>query len=227
MAMTRAHVRWIGLILASVMLASCGTQEGPGTAGLIFERLKGAPEPSRFSPSRAELAAAGVNQPLLRVVTQVPVTQSAGYILRGQANGAQFYGANDGSELQVRAGLIQSTVGFVGDLDGTNITAPARAIATGQGRYSRVLRHRRSEGKLFETQINCTVTRVGAEQVVILGRSHNTTRVAESCRAANEDPAGRTLAFENTFWLENGAVRASEQWVSYETGTLRLEQVLP
>ena len=146
MAMTGKRVRWIGLILASALLASCGTQEGPGTASLIFDRLQGPPEPSRFAPSRAELTAAGVTQPLLRIVSQVPVTQSAGYILRGQANGAQFYGANDGSELLVRGGLIQSTIGFVGDLESTETSVAARAIAAGQGSYTRLLRHRRGEG---------------------------------------------------------------------------------
>ncbi|MEM1233824.1 MAG: YjbF family lipoprotein [Pseudomonadota bacterium] len=222
--------RLIAGAIALAMLTGCGESQERlrETISPFADRLQGNNEPSRFEATRQQLADAGISQPLLRVVARAPVEQSAGYLAAGTANGVLFYTANDGSSvLLADTGVLRGTVGFLADLEAAETRQTARALAAGEGRYTRVLRHRRGEGSLFETRVACTLTRIGQERIVILGRAHDTTRHVEACASDGLDPAGRQVSFSNMYWIEDGRVRASEQWVDFETGVLRIEQVLP
>ncbi|MEL6914375.1 MAG: YjbF family lipoprotein [Pseudomonadota bacterium] len=216
----------LGLCLA-VSGCADGLTDPPEALKPLAERLGLYTEPSRFEASRAEIAATGIDAPLLRVVAREPVAQSAGYLLAQTTGGLDTYTANDGSLLFLRSGLLQGTIGFRQDLDGASVAPVAAALDGGAARYDRLLRHRAGDGPLYERMVACTLTPEGAEQIVILGRRHATTRHVERCVAPAIDPAGRRLAFENLYWTEAGRLRASEQWVSEGVGRLRIEQVLP
>ncbi|MEM1372847.1 MAG: YjbF family lipoprotein [Pseudomonadota bacterium] len=220
----------IALAIIGALLSGCGESRSSlqDTLSPIADSLRGGDEPSRFEATREQLAAAGITQPLVRVVSRAPVEQSAGYIFSGAANGVVFYTANDGSSvLLAEGGVLRGTVGFLADLDTADTRQTAQALAAGGGRYTRVLRHRRGEGRLFETRVTCTLTREGTERIVVLGRAHVTLRHLEACTSEGLDAAGRQMSFRNVFWMEGGRVRASEQWVDFDTGLLRIEQVLP
>lgn len=216
--------------LALAALSGCGD----GRDGLqqafkpLADRLQGPAEPSRFEATRQQLADAGISQPLVRIVARAPVEQSAGYIFSGTANGVVFYTANDGSSvLLADAGILRGTTGFLADLEAAETRQTALALAAGGGTYTRIFRHRRGEGSLFETLVTCTLTREVGESIVILGRAHETIRHVEACTGDAPDAAGRKVLFRNVYWVEDGLVRASEQWVDFEIGFLRIEQVLP
>lgn len=220
---------YVAFVVLAVVLASCGSSgtAPPQAIQPLTQRLGLYSPPSRFEATRAQIAATGVTGPLLRVVVREPRMQSAGYIATGTANGVNFFTANDGSNVVLANGLLRSTVRFLGDMEGADTAPIARAIAVGGGRYSRVVRHRRGEGNVFETRLTCELARARREQIVILERRHAVQRYEETCRTRGEDPAGRIIGFRNVYWLENGVIRASEQWVSPDTGQIRIELVLP
>jgi len=220
--------RWLRAAAAFASLAALTACGAVGNVGSLTRDVLGIQgPPSVFNASRAQLAAAGITEPLIRVVLREPRVQSAGYRRIGASNGVTFYRANDGSEVLLAGGLLRAATGFQQDLNGADTATIRRALAAGSGGYIRTLRHRSGEGQLFETTVACTLSSAGRETIVILGRSHDTTVFRESCTARSIDPIGRRPAFENTYWLEGGTVRASEQWVSFATGMMRIEQVLP
>ncbi|MEM9349223.1 MAG: YjbF family lipoprotein [Pseudomonadota bacterium] len=217
------------LAMTPVLLAACSPSNSTPPEALqpVLQRIGLYSPPSRFEPTRAQIAATGLTGPLLRVVVREPIEQSAGYLSQGSANGVDFFTATDGSNVLLADGILRGTVRFLGDLETAETAQTAQAIASGGAKYFRVVRHRRGEGKLFETRLNCELVFAGREQIIILERTHLTSRYEEACQAESVDPAGRFVNFTNVYWVENTLVRASEQWVSPSTGQLRLELVLP
>lgn len=212
-----------GLCLA---LSACGDSALRGGLDQVLAIGADTP-PSQFTASRAELAAAGITGPLIKVVRRTPEPASAGYLAAGAANGTVFYQAADGSEVQLSAGLLMATVSFGGDLHGADVAPVARALIGGGGRYSRTLRHVRVANKVVETAFDCTLVPAAAETITVQGRAHATTRFTETCTAGAADPLGRRPGFTNQYWLDASGVRAGEHWVGPEVGMLRIEQVLP
>lgn len=222
----RRLLRPVAMLTILLGLVAC-TSAPLGSAGDLLVRLtQQTAEPSQFTASRADLAAAGVTGPLLKVVRRTPEPASAGYPAVGAANGTVFYRGNDGSEVQLSAGLLMATVAFGTDLHGADVAPVARALLAGGGTYTRALRHMGAGGHLVKTTFSCTLTPRATETITILGRAHATTRFEESCQAT-PDVVGRVAAFTNRYWLGADGVRAGEHWVSPDVGMLRIEQVLP
>lgn len=217
----------LSIMVLSLAACSSGGTAPPEALQPLAQRLGVYAPPSRFEATRAQIAAAGLTGPLLRVVVRKPLEQSAGYVEIGSANGVDFYTANDGSNVLVSNGLLRGTVSFPGDLDAADTAPIERALAAGGGSYFRVVRHRRGEGDLFESRLACRLVAAGREQIVILERIHAVLRYEEDCETDGFDPAGRRIEFKNLYWLEDGVIRASEQWVSFESEQIRVELVLP
>lgn len=215
-------------------LGGAGSSGAGGTASAgvsgILSQLGLVPQLSQFTATRAEIAAAGITVPLLKVVARQPRLESAGYLLAGAPDGIEIYRDLGGGELYLDQGVLRASVGQRIDLLGAE-TAPVlaafAAARTGETpRYSRLLRHRTIEGPMIRTRVFCEMRRAGAESVTILGLTTPATRFDESCRASEADALGRVIAFENRYWRDAaGAMVASEQWLNGERGALRIEQV--
>lgn len=219
-------VRMAGLALACLGLAACGDTPLGRTLGAAQGVLSPTPPPSQFTASRQELIAAGITGPLVKVVQENPAPASAGYLATGASGGTVFYRANDGSEVQMAAGLLVRTVSFQHDLLGADVAPIAAALVAGGGQYTRALRHIRAANHVVTTTYSCTLTPTAQEAITVQGQSYDTVRFTETCTAA-ADALGRVATFTNRYWLDSSGVRAGDHWVSPEVGSLRIEQVFP
>lgn len=233
-----------GAALAGLLaLTGCAGLPGLGGAGSsgvgstgstgvseILSQFGLVPQLSAFTATRAEIAAAGITVPLLKVVARQPRLESAGYLLAGAPDGIEIYRDLGGGELYLDQGVLRASVGQRIDLLGAETAPVLAALAAARSgetpRYSRLLRHRAIEGPVIRTRVFCEMRRAGAENVTILGLTTPATRFDESCRASEADALGRVIAFENRYWRDaSGAMVASEQWLNGERGALRIEQV--
>ncbi|MEM6934750.1 MAG: YjbF family lipoprotein [Pseudomonadota bacterium] len=212
----------IALSLVAAGLAGCASLPGAtllGGLGIFGE-------PSEFTATRAQIAAAGITTPLIKVEIFSPRPESAGFLLATTANGIDIYRDQGGSELFLDRGVLRSSVGQRIDLLGADTSPVHRAFEGGSPRYTRVLRHRSVDGPVISTRFFCAFRRDGAENVTILGLTTVATRYSENCQTAEPDTLGNVQNFENRYWLDSvGRVTASEQWLNQERGTLRIEQV--
>ncbi|MEO0664101.1 MAG: YjbF family lipoprotein [Pseudomonadota bacterium] len=218
-------------------LGGAGSSGAGGTSGTSGAGVSGilsqfglVPQLSAFTATRAEIAAAGITVPLLKVVARQPRLESAGYLLAGAPDGIEIYRDLGGGELYLDQGVLRASVGQRIDLLGAETAHVLAALAAARSgetpRYSRLLRHRAIEGPVIRTRVFCEMRRAGAESVTILGLTTPATRFDESCRASEADALGRVIAFENRYWRDaSGAMVASEQWLNGERGALRIEQV--
>ena len=228
-------------LLLGAALAACG-QTDPGSgdlrdggglaaiADLARGRFGQAVEPAPFTVTRAQLAAAGITQPFLVARLESGVT--AGLFPAASNRGAIVWETEDGIALTGRGDVIVSTRGLGGDLLSAETEDTVRNLAAGRGgRYRRTLRRIDGLGAILRQDYDCTLVVGGAEVVTVLGRAHATRLSTETCRplgttvpttAANDVPE----PFVNEYYVGDGTIWVSRQWIGPAVGYLRLERVI-
>ena len=146
--------------------------------------------------------------------------------------GTTVWETEDGIALVDRGGVLSGTRGLGGDLLSSETEAIVRLLAAGRGgSYRRVLRRLDGEGLVAAQPYACTLAQGGATVATVLGRQHPTRRYVETCRpteevAATVAPAFRPEPFVNEYFVGDGTIWVSRQWVGAAVGYLRLERVI-
>ena len=199
--------------------------------GLLRDNLRARREgPAPFTLTRAQLAAAGITQPVL--LARLPSGEAAGLVPAASNRGRIVWATEDGITLTGRGGVLAATRGLGGDLLSAETEPVVLALAAGrEARYRRVLRRLDGEGLILRQPYDCAL-RLGPREVVsVLGRRHDTRLSTETCRPVvptdPETPAAyAAVPFTNTYNVGDGTIWVSRQWVGPSVGSLRLERVI-
>lgn len=121
-----------------------------------------------------------------------------------------------------RGGRIVRTVGLPYNLTGFQGPVPNTGPGAQPGSYHYLMDF--SDRHLFGIFVNCTQTDVGAERIIIIGGSHDTRHIVETCHAPQID-----WDFENHFWKDaaTGYVWESVQNIHPASDRLTLEVLRP
>lgn len=216
-------------IMALLTLGACGGTADDNAYSTAFQQLRGglfnreSATPVQFTATRASLAAAGIDRPVL--VARLPDRAiSVGLLEFRNHRGVTIWQSLDGNTISTAGGLLRNTRGFGADLHSLE-TAPAQAaLAAGEAaEYSRLFRAIDGEGALQEARLYCRLAPQGNERIDVLGRSYETLRLRETCTA--QGVAG--AVFENDYWRgRDGVIWQSRQWAGPELGYAELERVV-
>ncbi|GAA5067120.1 YjbF family lipoprotein [Roseibacterium beibuensis] len=214
---------------ACLVLSACGTaEESPlgtvlGGVASGFGPFGGgsdaAPSDPRQALDRATIEAIG--QPLL--TAELTALPGASLMTRvGRNRGVDSWRDSAGLGLALSyAGLLRATRGFGFDLMSSDASGTAHALAARRpAEVNRTMVY--LDGELREAREihRCRLTVEGQAGIEIVGRSHATTRISEACSRPDGD------SYTNRYWVEaSGTIRRSEQWISDEVGSIRLDRL--
>jgi hypothetical protein len=214
---------------ACLVLSACGTADetplgtvlGGVTSG--FDLLGGSSDAATTAPREAldRTTIEAIGQPLL--IAELTAQPGASLMTRvGRNRGVDSWRDSAGLGLAMTdAGLLRATRGFGFDLMASDASGTARALAArSPAEVTRTMVY--LDGELREAREihRCRLNVEGQEAVEIVGRSHATTRIAERCSTPDGD------SYTNRYWVEgSGTIRRSEQWISDEIGTIRLDRL--
>ncbi|QPK90948.1 YjbF family lipoprotein (plasmid) [Bacillus velezensis] len=208
-----------GLILAG--LSACGplNQDGLGTTFLNAGRsLTGigaddAPAVPAISPAVANAAPGDVL--LVKIIARdavAPMTKVA-------QNGRNITWISPGQvTMAFEDGILVGTRGLDDDLMGVDPIGVRAALNAGGGTAQRRQSFLTSEDQIATRDLTCDITRVGREDVQIIGGARTATKFEEDCK-------GPALEFKNTYWLAGGEIIRSRQAVSAGVGFIQADQL--
>ncbi len=228
-----------GLVVAlalALALSGCGNDQGSGLSGLklgttanialaLLNRPGGqaqavaagaTPDAATIAAGRALLQQAG--QPILLV--QDPSRGLAAFMAPLGVNGdVVTWATPDYLTIGLRDGIVISTRGFGADLMSASAPTAAR-IALGSGRHQRLYYYLDGADQTQALRYDCVLSSEGPEVITLLGKSHQTRKVAESC-------SGDHGSFVNHFWFEGQShLRQSSQLRAPGVGNLQLERII-
>lgn len=163
---------------------------------------------------RAKLEEAG--KPVLRVSSKT--LGQNGFFSIVDAKGPVLTWAADGATFSQRGGVLIQTRGLGADLMSAEAPSPSQLMQAGIP-YQRVYYFLGADDQGTRRTYDCTTAIAGRDSVEILGRSHATTHVTETCVRTN----GKLT---NDYWFEGAAIRKSRQWVSGGIGYIEFERVI-
>lgn len=221
----------VGLV-AIALLGACGTDKTPNPmvsaigdmAKGGFAKMKGgkqgspaaakAPSPSEL---RAELAKSG--KPVLLVSSKT--LGQTGFLVVSDAKGPVLTWATpDGATFSQRDGVLIQTRGLRADLMSAEVPSVGQLLRAGAP-YQRVYYFLGADDQGTRRTYDCATSIVGKETIDVLGRSHATTHVTETC---TRSAGGGKLS--NDYWIEGAKIRQSRQWVSSGIGFVDFARVI-
>ncbi|QUJ76076.1 YjbF family lipoprotein [Sulfitobacter albidus] len=129
----------------------------------------------------------------------------------------EIWNSSDNAQVFLRDGVLVGTRGVGGDIIAADATMTVLAV---QGRRANAgLRsYEISNGDATTTkfQLQCDVSVVGRENIIVVNQKFPTTHLRENCRAGED---ARTV-LSNDYWVQDGSglVRKSRQWVGPRSG---------
>jgi hypothetical protein len=115
-------------------------------------------------------------------------------------------------------GILVGTRGLTDDLMGVDAIGVRAAINAGGGTATRRQSFLTSEDQIVTRDMTCDVTRVGTEDIQLIGGMRTTTKFEEDCK-------GPALEFKNSYWLAGGEIIRSRQAVSAGVGFIQTDQL--
>lgn len=205
-------------------LSGCGAGQGGGggpvakamaTAQQMIGGRKGRPAMSGPKPmTEAEIAA--FDKPLM--TAQVGSRGMNAYLTVRDTRGAvTTWTTPGGTTFAFRNGLLIETRGLGADLMSAAVPDPAQLAKTGT-EYRRSFYVTAPDDGVEQRVYACTTELVGPETLTIAGQAFETQHLRETCLRDS-----RKLTSD--FWLENGTVRKSRQWIGPATGFGVFERV--
>jgi hypothetical protein len=209
-----------GILSATALLAACGNsptgQEFRAAVSAAGEVVAPGEQPPPEKLGRASFEL--VPGPLLFVVLRNGAA-AAPMVPFGDNRGFRTWSTAEKQTLTLRQGVLVATRGLGDDLMSADVSATARALASGSGEgVVRITRHLDGEDGVRVRSFACSVTTAGREPITLVsGEALNAIRVTEAC-------SDGTVSFRNTYWkTSNGTVRRSRQWVSPDVGYATIE----
>ncbi len=144
----------------------------------------------------------------------------AGGLLRisGTNNGVIAWRTFDGISISLDNGVLVSTRGLGFDLMSADVSGTRAALAGATGEYSLHHSYLDGENQTVFRSFLCTMPPPASETIDVFDRNYATLRFDETCNALG-------LTIENTFWIGDGVVRRSRQWIGQETGYLTVDRL--
>lgn len=232
--MIRSHFILALAAVAGLGLSACGNSSDlrSGTMTEMMSNARGMIPGSRARAERLRptpgfpgldpALIAGQTVPIIGAYTEG--TQAlAGLYSIGISNGVQSWRTADNAGLSMTSsGVLVSSRGLGADLHAAEVQQTAALIAAGRAGTAQ-RRHAYLDGisRQQTVTLTCTVQPMGAETLVLNGRSLNTLRFDESC-------AGDGHSFVNRYWRDAGGplIRQSSQWVSPAAGMLHVQRLI-
>ena len=222
----RVTSRLVAVAAALAFVAACGNDKGasnPVAAAVgqmaqatIAKGKKGAAAaPQAAAPvGRAELAAYG--KPILRVQSKALGQDGFLTIVDAKEN-VVTWTAQGQANFSLRDGVLIQTRGVGSDL--MSAQAPSLAQLKSGASYERIYYFLGPDDIGTRRTYDCTAATIGRETIEVLGKTHATTHVTETCTRQN----GKV---SNDYWIEGNSVRKSRQWASNGATYLEFEKVI-
>jgi hypothetical protein len=209
------------LYLGLLLLVGCGPiyEDSLGTKFLgAVQSAAGigeTPEPATpaLSPEVANAAPGDVL--LVKIIARnavAPMTKVA------QNGGAITWISPGKVTMSFEDGILVGTRGLNDDLLGVDPIGVRAALAAGGGTARRLQSFLTSEDQIATREVNCTITRIGSEELQIIGGARATVKFEENCK-------GPALEFKNSYWLAGGKIVRSRQAVSAGVGFIQADQL--
>ncbi|MGV8985768.1 MAG: YjbF family lipoprotein [Cypionkella sp.] len=227
----RSHFRITGLLVCCSILAGCGTTPEAGETKATLSAFKaiGAAigglgrKQSATKPDAATLAS--FRQILVQVgkpIYSVTIKKS------GYANMMTPYGSNGNVQtwasgaqetISLNDGVLVATRGFGADIM-TSVAPDLSQIRNAVGGFHRVYYYLDGADQDQSLGFDCRFEATGTETVSVVGKPYATHRVTEDCASPHSE-------FKNVYWFDgSGKLRQSDQFVSPELATMRLQRVI-
>ena len=222
----RISSRLAAFAAALALLSACGNDKGganPVVAAVgqmakstLAKGKKGAaPAAQPAAPvGRAELEAFG--KPVLRIQSKA-LGQDAFLTIADAKENVVTWTAQGQANFSMRDGVLIQTRGVGSDLMSAQV--PTLAQLKGGASYPRVYFFLGPDDIGTRRSYDCSATTIGAETIEVVGKSHATTHVTETCTRPN----GKVT---NDYWIEGNVIRKSRQWASNSVAYLEFEKVI-
>jgi hypothetical protein len=218
--------RLVAAAAALALLAACGNDKGganPVAAAVgqmakstLAKGKKGAaPTAKAAAPvGRAELEAYG--KPVLRIKAKA-LGQDAFLTIIDAKENVVTWTAQGQANFSLRDGVLIQTRGVGSDLMSAKV--PSVAQLKSGASYERIYYFLGADDIGTRRTYDCTAATVGTETIEVVGKSHATTHVTETCTRTN----GKVT---NDYWIEGNTIRKSRQWASNSVAYLEFEKVI-
>lgn len=207
-------------------LTACGNDKGAtnpvaaavgqmAKATLAKGKKATAAAPKAAAPvGREDLAALG--QPILRIQSKA-LGQDAFLTIVDTKENVVTWTAQGQANFSLRDGILIQTRGVGSDL--MSAQAPTVAQLVGGASYERIYYFLGPDDAGTRRTYACTAATIGRETIEVVGKSHDTTHVTETCTRPN----GKV---SNDYWIEGNLIRKSRQWASNSVTYLEFEKVI-
>ena len=196
--------------MCAFALAACEGQSDAEKLGTILYHkifaIGGAEEVPRARVVAIPYATLGV---------QFGSSDQAMFVLAGKSGSELEWVGGTQFAISTRDGRIARTAGFPHNLGG--IASDPDSTAT-----LRIYRYDLPDINAYGIVVSCNVRDLGEERLTILEIVHDTRHVAEECTAPQV-----SWDFTNEFWLEQGAILRSIQYVHPGVDPVTLETLRP
>jgi hypothetical protein len=221
----KISTRLVAVAAALALLAACGNDKGgtnPVAAAVgqmakstLAKGKKGAAPATAAKPiGRDDLAAYG--KPVLRIQSKA-LGQDAFLTIVDAKENVVTWTAQGQANFSLRDGVLIQTRGVGSDLMSAQV--PSLAQLKGGASYERVYYFLGADDIGTRRTYDCTAATIGRETIEVLGKSHATTHVTETCNRAN----GKVT---NDYWIEGNVIRKSRQWASNSVAYLEFEKII-
>lgn len=219
--MTR-YTAWIFAAL-TLMLAGCSNlSQSEPTAGSSFIKgigstLTGMAAEPAAKPVITRAQFADVNEPAV-LITLEDVDAIASIVRIASNQDADTYQGVDAIALTLQNGVLIATRGYSDDLMQSDMSGLQAALKRGQGTYDKSMSYLTSQDRFRTLTFRCELRDAGRERIVILGKTHQTRRLQETCITG-------TRQIDNTYWMDGPGMVRSRQWVADGISRMMIEQI--
>lgn len=226
LAMTMVR-RILSLVVGMAVLSGCSNSSVDTTTNTfildagasLWSKLKRQPD-SEFSLTRAQLE--GVDFPVIWIESTLSGAAGSAIPIGVNQDAVTWITAN-AVTLVTKDDLLFGTRGLGADLLTTE-TEPARSAlrARKNDSYQRTYRFLSGDESIRKERYFCEMENDGPASRQILGVSHNTTQMRETCFALSG-----AREFRNVYWVgSEGTVWESLQWVGPMSGSLIMQRLV-
>lgn len=170
------------------------------------------------------MSAAGSQEPVPRfkrlVAANAPALQigliereiGTTLLLESHRDGVDTWLSADGAALLTQDGMIRGTRGLGQGLLAADVSQSLALVTTErEGQLDRTHTYLTGENRTAIRSYRCTVELQGTREVALGSRRAKTTLLKEDCTR-------RDQSFFNLYWVEDGEIIQSRQWVGKEVG---------
>ena len=208
------------LCLGLFLTASCGPLYENGIGSTLLGAAQSATGIGGTPPAAPALPPAVANAaPGDVLLVKIIARNAVAPLTKVTENGGTITWISPGEvTMTFEDGILVGTRGLNDDLMGVDPVGVRAALSARGGTAYRLQSFLTSEDQIVTRELTCIVTRVGAEDIQIIGGTRSTEKFEEDCK-------GPALEFKNTYFLADGEIIRSRQAVSAGVGFIQADQL--